>query len=181
MTAINRKAERALTPAMVREILVYCPIAGSLKWKVTRGTRAIAGNNAGRIEEGTGYVRVGINRHQYMAHRLAWAYMLGRWPDDLVDHENRDRSDNRWINLRPATYAQNNRNRAYQGNSSGLKGAYKKPGVKKKSSKHWSSSIQFEGKQICLGTFHTAEEASAAYAEAAKKYHGDFSSLEGTI
>lgn len=179
MTDINRASEAKLTPEMVREILIYCPLTGSFKWRATRGQRAKAGQSAGRVEKSTGYVRIGIDGKDHMAHRLAWAYMLGRWPENLVDHENRVRSDNRWINLRPATYAQNNQNRtAVVVASSGLKGAFLDKRAKKPGSKRWVSSIQVNGKPIHLGNFHTAEEAHQAYVAAAKKYHGEFNVLE---
>lgn len=171
MTAINRAAEQALTPVMVREIFTYCSVTGLLRWRVTRGRRAIAGDVAGRVEKVTGYVRVGINGRDYMVHRLIWAYMLGRWPIDIVDHRDRNRSNNRWMNLRAATYATNNRNKKVKIAASGLKGAHRK-GSK------WSSTIQVDGKQIHLGHFSTAAEAHEAYVEAVKRYHGEFNSLE---
>jgi hypothetical protein len=59
----------------------------------------------------------------YLGHRLAWLYMVGVWPDDEIDHWNRDPSDNRFTNLRDATHAKNGFNSGKRSNnSSGRKG-----------------------------------------------------------
>jgi hypothetical protein len=39
--------------------------------------------------------------------------MTGEWPIDQVDHINRIRDDDRWINLREATPQQNRNNKAH--------------------------------------------------------------------
>ena len=44
-------------------------------------------------------------------HRAAYAFMTGYWPS-VVDHINRNRSDNRWTNLRACSQRGNDRNRA---------------------------------------------------------------------
>lgn len=63
-----------------------------------------------RIDDGYVVLAVGtIGNTQRLekAHRVAFALMLGRWPDGMVDHINHDRSDNRWSNLRECTAAEN--------------------------------------------------------------------------
>jgi hypothetical protein len=46
--------------------------------------------------------------------------MTGEWPEGVVEHINRVRTDNRWANLRPQL---NRLNRAeYRNNTSGVKG-----------------------------------------------------------
>jgi hypothetical protein len=44
---------------------------------------------------------------KYSAHRLAWFYVHGKWPQSGIDHRNGDIGDNRIENLREATQAQN--------------------------------------------------------------------------
>ena len=84
----------------VREVLAYCPDTGALTWRVNRAANALAGSAAGS-PTGNGYIRVQLGRHHYRAHRLAWYLHHGTDPGPLlVDHINRDRSDNRACNLR---------------------------------------------------------------------------------
>jgi hypothetical protein len=92
----------------------------------------------------------------------------------VVDHINIDGMDNRSANLRPATRAQNSRNRKkfLKKCSSKYKGVYWH-----KDSLKWQARIIFEKKTIHLGTFNNEIDAAKAYDEAAKKYHGEFACL----
>ena len=92
----------------------------------------------------------------------------------VVDHINHDGMDNRRANLRPATRAQNIRNRKKFANSSGSK--YKGIYFRKRTRK-WEVLITFERKKIFLGCFRDEIEAAKAYDRAARKYHKDFASL----
>ena len=53
-----------------------------------------------------------INGKMYRAHRVIWLWMTGKWPENDIDHEDRDATNNRWNNLGDKTKADNNRNRA---------------------------------------------------------------------
>ncbi len=68
------------------------------------------GAEAGRISK-NGYVHINLTFegvvHEFYAHRLAFALMVGRFPADEVDHINRIRRDNTWTNLREATRREN--------------------------------------------------------------------------
>lgn len=93
-------------------------------------------------------------------------------PDDLlVDHINGDGLDCRRANMRLATFAENARNQRRRiTNTSGFKGvSYVKESGK------WQARIRFAGARENLGYFATREEASAAYVEASKRLHGEFS------
>ncbi|MBN1804609.1 MAG: AP2/ERF family transcription factor [Sedimentisphaerales bacterium] len=92
----------------------------------------------------------------------------------LIDHINQNGLDNRGVNLRPATCAQNMRNRKkYHHNShSKYKGVYWQEHNKK-----WRVRIAANKKRIQLGQFSNEIEAAKAYDRAAKKYHGQFASL----
>lgn len=54
-----------------------------------------------------GYLKGRIDGKELKAHRVVWAHYHGRWPSGVIDHINRDRSDNRLANLRDVTSAQN--------------------------------------------------------------------------
>jgi HNH endonuclease len=69
-------------------------------WRVAR-RGAAAGAVAGSLNS-SGYLIIGIDYRRYLAHRLAFLWVEGRWPDG-IDHCNLDRKDNRWCNLREAT------------------------------------------------------------------------------
>ncbi len=92
----------------------------------------------------------------------------------VTDHINRDGMDNRSANLRPATHSQNlwNSRRRTGAKSSKYKGV-----SLKKQTRKWSARIGFENKEIHIGYFQNEIDAAKAYDEAAKKYHGEFASL----
>jgi hypothetical protein len=92
----------------------------------------------------------------------------------IIDHINHDGMDDRSVNLRPATRAQNSRNRKKfpRKCSSKYKGVYLH-----KSSLKWQARIMFEKKRRYLGYFNNEIDAAKAYDEAAKKYHGEFACL----
>ena len=98
-----------LTQTRLKQVLRYQPRTGLFYWLVDKGARAKAGNVAGSISKSTGYVAIGIDGTIYLAHRLAVLYMTGKWPDE-IDHKNRKRSKNHWLNLRDGTRSQNLRN-----------------------------------------------------------------------
>lgn len=96
-------------------------------------------------------------RWDLYVHRVAWALMTGRWPDE-IDHLDRDRTNNSFANLREVTRSENTHNR------SGVRGAYPICGK-------WKALIQANGKHYYLGRFATEAEARAAYLKAKAKYH----------
>jgi hypothetical protein len=99
-----------------------------------------------------------------------------RPPDHLiVDHINHNGLDNRKANIRPATRSQNNFNRLIikrKGASSKYKGV-----AWKKSKEKWRAQIHVNGQCKFIGYFEDEKQAAKAYDEAAKKYHGEFVSL----
>lgn len=113
-----------------------------------------------------GYIVIGINRKQFLAHRLAWLYVHGHFPK-YIDHINRIKTDNRLINLRSVTHSQNHENvMTRKDNTSGHKGVhFYKP------YQRWQVYINHEGKRYTLGYRDTFEEAVQAYQEAAADLH----------
>lgn len=173
-----------LTAEYVRRRLTYDRSTGVFRWrerspdtfrdgpKTAAHEAAIwnakhAGKVAGR-ERPDGYREIRIDGIGYLAHRLAWLYETGEWPEDEIDHRNRSPSINEFENLRPASSAQNKQNSAPRRKSrSGVKGIDRAHGK-------WRARIGFRGQSIHLGLFDDLEEASAAYADAALKLFGSF-------
>jgi hypothetical protein len=153
----------------IRELLHYDPDTGEFRWRRKNGRQA-AWSIAGGIISSTGYRRIKIDKKDYLASRLAWAYMTGEFPENLIDHINRDQADNRWSNLRPADRSQNAANcKVYSNSTSGFKGVH---WLKKE--RRWLAHLAVRGKRLRLGTYATAEEAHAAYMAAAAQHHGTY-------
>lgn len=111
-----------------------------------------------------------IKRRPMLVHRLIYFMHHGTLPD-IVDHTNRDRVDNRIENLREATRSQNMHNSDKRArNTSGFKGVFFHTRLQR-----WHARIMIDRKEKHLGSFHTAEEASAAYQEASRQLLGEFS------
>ncbi len=88
----------------------------------------------------------------------------------FVDHTNHDSLDNRKVNLRVCTQAQNLANsRMQSSNSSGFKGV-----SWDKSRNKYSAKISVFNKTVNLGRFKEAVDAARAYDTAARKYFGEF-------
>lgn len=154
-----------ITASVVRELLNYDPKTGIFRWKVDR-QRARAGETAGCICPMYGYTLIGLNYRHYRASRLAWLYMTGSWPGCLIDHIDRDRSNDAWSNLRQATFKQNNENRQLSSKSlSGVKGVAWQPSRKK-----WMAHITHNGKTINLGRYPDINAAIAARNQAEARY-----------
>ena len=157
----------ALTQARLKELLTYSPRTGVFTWRVTRGPKAMAGAVAG-TPHARGYVALMVDQKLYLAHRLAWLYVHGVWPEWTIDHRNGNRADNRIRNLRDVTLQVNlhNQTKPYNRNKSGLRGVSFEPRSNK-----WYSRIRVAGSNLMLGYFGTAQEAHAAYVAAKAVYH----------
>lgn len=95
---------------------------------------------------------------------------------DQIDHEEGNGFDLRREKLRPASNGQNRANsKLNENNTSGYRGVHWKKG--KYGVGCWYAQINFEGKKIYLGRFHTKEEAAKAYDNAALRMFGSFAVL----
>lgn len=102
-----------------------------------------------------GYAVTSIAGKRIKMHHL----IVGKPPAGKeVDHENKDRLDNRRANLRFLTRQQNAKNHS-------VGKGYRQRG------KRWEAYIQADGKQTYLGTFDTEIQAEEAHLEAKKHYH----------
>ena len=156
-----------LTQELLKERLIYTPSTGIFTWRTKESnfSRIIVGSPAGHIHK-TGYLVIRLYFKAYRAHRLAFLYMLGHFPLNQVDHVNRNKLDNSWINLRPASYVLNNKNKTLQKNNKS-----KYTGVSwRKDRKFWIATITVNKKLIYLGSSYNFDEAVAMRQAANIKY-----------
>lgn len=156
-----------LTAERLRELLVYDPLTGLFTNRIQRGQRGPIGAIAGSYDK-DGYVVIQINGIKFRAGRLAFLYMKGRWPIE-VDHEDRVRDNNIWLNIRESDRSENVANSERPLGESGLRGVKFDP-----KTSTWRSRIQFRGYREYVGAYATAEEAHAAYLVAANTVHGEY-------
>lgn len=155
----------------LRFILFYCPWTGLWTWKVDKGKRG-KGKIAGTKDK-DGYITISIGDKNFRTHRIAWYYMFGEWPEKQIDHKNRIRDDNRFINLRLATEDQNQSNSGkHKNNTSGYKGVFWK-----KRNKKWYAQIRKDKKDYHLGYFIDPIEAAKTYDKKAFDLFGEFAYL----
>lgn len=158
-----------LTAARLRALLHYDPETGIFTWVQPTGRRVKPGQIAGSAT-GAGYLLIAVDGCRTYAHRLAWLYMTGEWPEREIDHKDLNPSNNIWNNLRVATSGQNKANqRIPVTNSSGFKGV-----SWSKKDKIWTAYITVGGKHRYLGGFHDPRLAARAYEQAAARHYGEF-------
>jgi len=140
---------------------------GKFFWKHTMGGKAKKGQEAGALTI-NGYIAIRIDQRDYLAHRLMWLYVYGAMPVLNIDHIDRDRTNNKPINLRVATDKQNAENTSLKSkNSSGHRGVFYRKYLK---SKPWHANITNNRKTIHIGYFASLEEAIQARKSAEEKY-----------
>lgn len=132
-----------------------------------------AGTEALTAPDGHGYRAGRIFGRHYQAHRVVFTLHNGRWPVGLVDHEDTDTTNNRPLNLRESTKAQNGQNSGGKGGTSGYCGvSWHKMGSK------WHASCRDQyGIKRHLGLFSDEMDAARAYDDFARSEHGEFARL----
>lgn len=160
--------KKKLTQEYLKEALTYNPDTGIFTWnerpenhfKTKRAGRIINTKNrnkeAGYIKDG--YLGIGIKNNKYKAHRLAFLYMEGYFPENQVDHIDRDPLNNKWNNLREVSNQCNSQNcKLFKSNTSGVCGVYWSRPLNK-----WMAAIMISGKSKYLGLFENFEDAVMA-------------------
>lgn len=156
-----------LTAERLREVLSYDAETGAFTWRIATGPNARPGMVAGTASKAEGYRTISIDGALHKAHRLAWLYVHGVWPQEQIDHINTRRDDNWIANLREATRIVNTQNQrtAHSNNKCGLLGVSERPGGR------WIARIRANGSLKYLGTFRSPELAHDEYIAAKRNLH----------
>ena len=161
-----------LTHERLLELLKYNKRTGVFTWRVTRSKNAAAGSKAGSKPNSDGYISIKIDLVLHRAHRLAWFYVTGVMPVLQVDHKNRIRHDNRFVNLRLDELSEQSANRkVMRTTSSGVNGV-----TWNKEEQKWRVRVCYRHKRVYLGDFRDLNEAIAVRKKAAEDIHGVFAS-----
>lgn len=157
-----------ITEEKLKQIFEYNPETGIFTRILRTANRHKVGDIGGTLNA-QGYLVINIDGTIYYAHRLAFLYMTGKFPEELVDHIDTIKNNNSWFNLRKANKsenAQNQRKCQKSNKSTGLLGAYFS-----KQRNCFFSSIMIDNTTKYLGIFATAELAHEAYCKAKALLH----------
>lgn len=162
-------ADNTMTQDFLKECVTYDPDTGIFIWN----TRPLShfkdlhawsvtnsiyeGKVAGRLNR-EGYIEITIGYKFYRAHRLAFLYMEGYLPENCVDHIDKNKSNNKWENLREVSIMCNGQNcNLAKNNKTGITGVH----LNKKTNK-FISYIMTAGVAKRLGSFSNLDDAVIA-------------------
>lgn len=141
--------------------LSYDPDSGIFRWERGKTGGNKHGKRAGSVKTCKGgyqYRHIMIMGKYYSEHRLAWIIMSDEETPEVIDHKNRDATDNRWENIRRSIRSRNSMNRSMQKNNiSGVTGVSWDKG-----SKRWRAAVEIGGVKNILGYFEREDLDIAA-------------------
>jgi len=153
-----------LTQQRLKEVLNYNWLSGLFVWK-QHYFKSYVGKVAGCFDR---YVQIKIDGKVYLAHRLAWLYVYGKWPDGEIDHKDTVKHHNWFSNLRDTTHSGNQQNKIKEKANS-------KTGILGVSyceiRDNFIAQIVVGGKKKNLGRFNTSEEAQQVYLKVKRVLH----------
>lgn len=165
---INKDKEKALSWDRLTSLVEYSADSGVFTNKTSRGNMS-NGSTAGH-KRSDGYRWLMLDNIRYMEHRLAWYYTYKIWPEEILDHIDSIKDNNRINNLREATQSQNKQNTPIRSdNVTGVKGvSYHKTREK------YVAAITVDGVTKHIGYYDSLEDAKLAYNNEAIKLQGGF-------
>ena len=114
-------ANISLTQGLVQHLFNYDLETGVLKWRNPPGIKVKKGAHAGT--KAGKYYRIKIYGKNYRVHRIIWLYVYGYFPENEIDHIDRNGQNNKINNLREVSRQCNMRNSKLASNStSAVKG-----------------------------------------------------------
>jgi hypothetical protein len=148
--------------------LIYNPLTGEFIRTASRNRPDMVGKRADSFTQ-HGYRVLCVCGVRYYAHRVAWLFVYGEWPDH-IDHINGIGTDNRIVNLRSCSQAENVRNQRISiKNKSGCKNV----SWHTKSQK-WMVTVTIAKKQQYFGLFEDIDDAKNMARQAVMLVHGQF-------
>jgi len=150
----------------VKKLFHYDAESGMLIWRFGNG-RNVKPWQEVTAKNGNGYYTAKIHGKSYLAHRLAWLYVHGSFPNKYIDHKNRIRNDNRLCNLRDVNTTDNAQNISLPNhNKSGYIGV-----SWIKSHNCWTVYVKVNKKNKWLGYYKNLDDAVAARKAGEKQYY----------
>jgi hypothetical protein len=141
----------------LEDLYDYDPLTGVFTYKVNRA-RMKAGSVAGSLSNK--YNQLSLGPRKILAHRAAWYFTYGYWPDQQLDHIDGNPQNNAIANLEMVTPRENvcrgtdrhKRSQLPRGVTM-VRGRYK-------------ATVTYGQRTVHLGYYDTAELAHNAYLEA---------------
>lgn len=175
-----KRNRKDLTQEELKKLIYYNPYNGIFTWrerdieyfqhcKIPEMTwkqwnPQNAGKEAGNVVRG--YRSIILLKEKYLAHRLAWFYMEGYWPEHHIDHIDQNPSNNKWDNLRHVSPSCNMKN-VFMGvdNTTGVRGV-----THRTDRDVYQVYISTNRKHIYIGTYKNLTEAVKERYKAEQKY-----------
>lgn len=154
--------EQEITQELIKGLLKYDENSGYFYWKVNSPAGNMKTGKLAGTRDSLGYMRIKIFGKVIFYHHLVYIYTQNRFLKDkeVIDHINRNPSDNRLENLRITSMKMNCRNRSTGKTSlSGMRG------IKEMNSGNF---IVYTGHEK-IGIFNNKEEAIKARKEAEER------------
>jgi hypothetical protein len=155
-----------ITQKLLKQFFFYNKTTGVFTRRIATGRHGChkKGSAVGSIDSSNGYIRTTVNSKRYYAHRLAWLYVTGSFPEYEIDHIDGSRTNNAISNLRSVTHQENTKNQTKRANKSGI------TGVRMRESGKWSAYITIDGNNTTIGIYSLLKDAVKARKSADKKH-----------
>lgn len=179
----------------LHSVLIYDEHTGLFTWRADRPVSHFSSVNTWKIFQtrfagkqagcttmygGNSYTQIRLDGKLYLAHRLAWLYVHGSFPEQAIDHLDGNGLNNSLANLRITTSVENGRNaRRKKNNTSGVNGVW----FHAKNNKWIAEGHSTEsGRKVktYLGSFSTLVEAEKERLRW-ESSQGNFSSRHGSV